>query len=303
MMIGNPSMIANCGIANTQDRCAALVWWRVSARSAVDEGGAVELAKEQQNGDVDYETHGRGYALHRRTDPRISAVVQRALGSARTVLNVGAGAGSYEPEDRYVLAVEPSAAMRAQRPAHLTPAIRGVAENLPIDDQSVDASMAMVTVHQWQDLEKGLSELRRVTRGPIVILTFDPDAFDRYWLSDYVPEIIAVEYRRFPPIDRLCELLGGLTEVQPISVPIDCVDGFSEAYYGRPERFLEPGVLRSQSSWSFVEDEVRERFVQTLNDDLRSGAWDRKYGHWRRMPSFEGSLRLVVRVATGRASG
>lgn len=257
------------------------------------------MAKEQQTGDVDYETFGRGYVLQRRTDPRIAAVVHKALGSARTVLNVGAGAGSYEPEDRYVLAVEPSAAMRALRPAHLTPAIQGVAENLPLDDQSVDASMALFTVHQWQDLKKGLSELRRVTRGPIVILTFDPDALDRFWLADYVPEIIAVEHRRFPPIARLCELLGDFTEVQPISVPIDCVDGFSEAYYARPEMFLDPGVFRSQSSWSFVEEEVRQRFVRTLGDDLRSGAWDRKYGHWRRMPSFEGSLRLVVRVAPG----
>lgn len=266
-----------------------------AAVSVLDDREAVKLDNEQRAGDVDYGTHGRGYAQQRRTDPRIAAVIHNALGSARTVLNVGAGSGSYEPEDRHVLAVEPSAAMRMQRPAHLAPAIRGVAEHLPFDDQSVDASMATVTVHQWRDLEKGLFELRRVTRGPIVILTFDPDALKRFWLVDYVPEVIAVEQRRFPSIDRLCGLLGDSTEVRPICVPIDCVDGFSEAYYARPERFLDPDVLHSQSAWSFVGAEVRERFLRTLGDDLGSGEWDRKYGPWRRMPNFEGSLRLVVR--------
>ena len=124
-------------------------------------------------GDFDYDALGSGYARQRRTDPRIAALVHAALGPARTVLNVGAGAGSYEPADRHVIAIEPSAAMRAQRPAHLTPAIHGVAEKLPLDDKSVDAAMATLTVHQWGDLEKGLGELVRVTRGPIVVLTFD----------------------------------------------------------------------------------------------------------------------------------
>ena len=156
--------------------------------------------KKLPAGDFDYETHGHGYAQQRRADPRITTLVHRALGMAHTVLNVGAGSGSYEPEDRYVLAIEPSAAMRAQRPTHLVPAIHGIAEELALDDQSVDASMALVTVHQWSYLGKGLSELCRVTRGPIVILTFDRDALDGYWLADYVPELIAVEYRRYPPL-------------------------------------------------------------------------------------------------------
>ncbi|MDR3512653.1 MAG: methyltransferase domain-containing protein, partial [Caulobacteraceae bacterium] len=163
-------------------------------------------------GDFDYDAHGQGYARRRRTDPRIAARVHAALGEARTVLNVGAGAGSYEPEDRHVIAVEPSAAMRAQRPGRLAPAVRGVAEALPLDDQSVDAAMAMVTVHQWRDLDLGLSELRRVTRGPIVILTFDGDALDRFWLADYAPELMAVERGRYPPIDALVVGLGGRSE-------------------------------------------------------------------------------------------
>ena len=209
-------------------------------------------------------------------------------------LNVGAGAGSYEPLDRFVLAVEPSAAMRGQRPARLAPAIIGVAENLPFDDQSVDASMAMLTAHQWSDLGKGLSELRRVTRGPVVVLTFDGTALDRFWLADYVPELIVAERRRCPAIHAIRTGLGGTSEVRPIPVPIDCIDGFTEAFYARPERLLDPDVRLSQSGWSFVDDEVQKRFVRTLTDDLKSGAWDARYGQWRQWPSFEGSLRLIV---------
>ena len=228
--------------------------------------------KKTSAGDFDYDAQGGGYARERRTDPRIAALVHRALGSARTVLNVGAGAGSYEPEDRYVIAIEPSAAMRAQRPKHLAPAIHGVAEHLPLDDQSVDASMASLTVHHWPDFQKGLAEMRRVTRGPIAILTFDGDALDRFWLADYVPELMAAERRRYPAIDLLCKTLGGRTEVQTIPVPIDCVDGFTEAFYARPERFLDASVRHSQSAWGFVDEKVQARFVKALRDDLQSGA-------------------------------
>jgi ubiquinone/menaquinone biosynthesis C-methylase UbiE len=252
-------------------------------------------------GDVDYTAHGQGYAQRRRTDPRIAAWVHRALGSARTVLNVGAGSGSYEPEDRHVIAIEPSAAMRAQRPRHLTPAICGVAEDLPLDDQSVDASMALVTVHQWRDLGKGLSELRRVTRGPILVLTFDGDELERFWLAEYAPELIAVERRRYPAIRDLAEALGGSVEVQIVPIPVDCVDGFTEAYYARPERFLDPAVRRSQSAWSFVSDDDQQRFVRRLGDDLRSGFWDEKFNEWRHKPLFEGSMRLLVSGPGGRS--
>jgi SAM-dependent methyltransferase len=248
-------------------------------------------------GDVDYATHGKGYAAKRRTDPRIASWVHHALGNARTVLNVGAGAGSYEPEDRHVIAIEPSEAMRVQRPKHLVPAIHGVAEQLPMDDDSVDASMALVTVHQWRALEKGLAELRRVTRGAIVVLTFDGDALDLFWLADYAPELISVERRRYPAIERIVKGLGGSAQVHVIPIPIDCVDGFTEAYYARPEAFLDPAVRRSQSAWSFVSDEDQSRIVQSLDNDLKSGAWDRKYGDWRTRQHFEGSLRLIVRNA------
>src|SRR5674476_628531 len=207
-------------------------------------------------GDFDYESHGQGYATQRRADPRIASLVNVALGSARTIVNVGAGAGSYEPSDRYVLAVEPSPAMRAQRPVHLAPAVDASAEELPLDDEAVDAAMAMVTVHQWSNAGRGLRELRRVSRGPVVVLTFDG--------------------------------------VQTVPVPTDCVDGFTEAYYARPESFLDPAVRRSQSVWGFIDQTAQRRAIATLRDDLDTGRWDERYGRWRTTPHFEGSLRLIV---------
>ncbi|MFL6161998.1 MAG: class I SAM-dependent methyltransferase [Jatrophihabitantaceae bacterium] len=243
-------------------------------------------------GDFDYERGGAGYAARRRADPRIAARVHAALGTARTVLNVGAGAGSYEPTDRQVTAVEPSAAMRAQRPA-VRPAIDARAENLPFADASFDAAMAMITVHQWPDLAGGLAELRRVSRGPVVILTFDPDALDRLWLVDYLPELIASERRRFPTPHRLAGLLGPCA-ISEVPIPLDCVDGFLEAYYGRPEAFADPAVRRSQSSWGFLDPAIAERGLARLGADLASGEWDRRYGRLRSQPEFHGALRLLV---------
>jgi SAM-dependent methyltransferase len=245
-------------------------------------------------GDFDYETRGDGYAVHRRTDPRLAAYVHAALGDARTVINVGAGAGSYEPADREVTAVEPSAAMRAQRPARLAPAVDAVAQDLPFADASFDAGMAMITVHQWPDAEAGLRELRRVSRGPVVVLTFDGDALDRFWLARYVPELIAAERRRYPAITAIQAALGGTSEVTPLPVPIDCVDGFTEAYYARPEQLLDAAVRRSQSAWGFVDPDVERRAVAALARDLQSGAWDLQYGSLRSAPEFSSSLRLIT---------
>ncbi|GLY83481.1 class I SAM-dependent methyltransferase [Actinoallomurus iriomotensis] len=245
-------------------------------------------------GDFDYETHGAGYAVRRRTDPRIAAYVHSALGDARTVINVGAGAGSYEPTDRQVTPVEPSASMRAQRPAHLAPALDAVAEDLPFPDDAFDAAMATVTIHQWSDTDAGLRELRRVSRGPVVILTFDGDALDLLWLAEYVPELIAAERRRYPDIEHVRQVLGGTATVTPIPIPIDCVDGFTEAYYARPERFLDPLVRKSQSAWGFVDQPAIDRGVERLRTDLADGEWNRRHGHLLRQPSFLGSLRLIT---------
>lgn len=249
-------------------------------------------------GDVDYDKIGQGYAAHRRPDPRIAAMIHAALGDARTVLNVGAGAGSYEPLDRHVIAIEPAEAMRRQRPPHLAPAINARAENLPLDDQSVDAAMATVTVHQWMDRAAGLHELLRVTRGPILLLTFDGEALGRYtWFAHYAPELIALERVRYPKIADLAAALsppGRVATVHEVPIPIDCTDGVTEAYYARPERFLDPAVTRAQSAWSLLDPDVRDRFLAHLGEDLSSGRWDAKFASWRTMATFSGSLRLIV---------
>lgn len=245
-------------------------------------------------GDFDYDAHGGGYARVRRPDPRIAAQIHAALGDAHTVLNVGAGAGSYEPADRHVVAVEPSAVMRAQRPRALAPAIAAFAEALPLDDGAVDAAMAVMTVHQWSDLSKGLAELRRVAAGPVLVMAADQEALGRFWLNDYAPELFEAKRRRYPPIDEIASRVGPNVEVQTILIPLDCTDGLASAFYGRPEAFLDPAVRAAQSSWRFVPDGVEARFVAALTADLGSGRWDQLYGHLRTQPTFAGALRLLV---------
>jgi SAM-dependent methyltransferase len=192
-------------------------------------------------GDTDYESSGQGYERHRRPDPRIGAMIHQHLGAGRSVVNVGAGAGSYEPADRCVLAVEPSGAMRARRSlTEAVPAINAAAEALPFDDASIDAAMAIFTVHQWADPARGLAELRRVTRGPVVVMTLDVETPSGFWLGEYLPERLAAEQNRFPPLTAIRTALGGRTEVIPVPIPLDCTDGFLEAFYGRPEALLDP---------------------------------------------------------------
>lgn len=245
-------------------------------------------------GDADYGRIGRGYASYRQPEPVIAAQIEAALGAAGTILNVGAGAGSYEPRGRNVTAVEPSASMRAQRPADLAVAIDATAERLPFPDKSFDAAMATFTVHQWQDLAAGLREMRRVTHGPIVILSCDPALVEAFWLTDYAPKVLATEARRYPALDDIGNMLGGRAEIVAVPIPLACQDGFNEAYYGRPEAFLDEGARSACSAWSFVTAQENAASIARLRDDLASGAWDDRYGHLRHQPSYDGSLRLVV---------
>jgi SAM-dependent methyltransferase len=245
-------------------------------------------------GDFDYDLQGDGYAEQRRPDPRIAVLLEAALGDARAVLNVGAGAGSYEPARGHVIAIEPSAMMRRQRPAHIARAIPGIAERLPLADASVDAAMAIFTVHHWSDVQQGLRELRRVTRGPIVVMTLDPNLLGSWWFGDYVPELIAAERARFPPIEVIRSSLGEPTIIQSVPVPLNCTDGFVEAFYGRPERLLDPSVRAAQSIWSFGPAAAQVRFIAELERDLQSGAWDREHGKLRGLSEFDGGLRLVI---------
>jgi SAM-dependent methyltransferase len=250
-------------------------------------------AADGSAGDADYGVIGAGYRSYRQPDPSIESRLHAALGDAQSVVNVGAGAGSYEPLDRDVTPVEPSASMRAQRPESLTPAVDAVAEALPFADGSFDAAMATFTVHQWPDLEAGLAEVRRVTRGPVVVLTCDPQLLERFWLHAYAPEVIEVEASRYPSIEAISMALGG-AEVVPVPIPLGCTDGFGEAYYGRPERLLDPGARLANSAWSFVGQDVQDRFVERLTRDLADGTWDTAHGHLREQPYFEGSLVMLV---------
>jgi len=245
-------------------------------------------------GDVDYERGGSPYAAVRQPDPRFALRIRQALGDAKTLINVGAGAGSYEPVDLEVTAVEPSASMRAERPAHLSRAIDAVAEDLPFPDQSFDGALASVTVHQWRDLARGLNELRRVTKGPVVVMTFDGEALQDFWLKDYAPRLMVHEAGRMPAISLMLELLGGVSEVIVLPIPSDCKDGFAEAFFGRPEAFLDDGIRASQSAWKFLSHAEISEAIDRLQADLEDGTWDEKFGHLREAPEYVGALRLII---------
>jgi len=245
-------------------------------------------------GDADYGVIGVDYGRYRQPEPAFLTAITDALGDARTLLNIGAGAGSYEPSTLEVTAVEPSAAMRSQRPVGAAPVVDAVAERLPFPDGAFDAALASFTVHQWRDLGAGLREARRVARGPVVVLTCDPAELQKSWLEEYAPEVIATEAGRYPAISALRSGLGGDVTISPLPIPLRCVDGFSEAYYGRPEMLLDEGARLANSAWSFVDRGVVERFERTLGADLAGGAWDARHGHLREQPTFEGSLRLIV---------
>ena len=248
-------------------------------------------------GDVNYGRIGSVYSSYRQPDVRIARVIAAALGDAVSVLNVGAGTGSYEPTDRTVTAVEPSASMRAQRAAD-KPAVDAVAEDLPFDDDTFDAAMSTFSVHQWSDLNAGLREVRRVTRGPVVILTGDPARVRDFWLYEYVPEVLDTEARRYPSIEALADGLGGTIATANVPIPFDCTDGFNEAYYGRPEKLLEPHARLSCSAWSFVDDATQHRFTERLQRDSHDGTWDTRYGYLRSTPTLAGSLVLVTAEPT-----
>jgi SAM-dependent methyltransferase len=251
-------------------------------------------ARDGSAGDADYGAIGGRYTHYRQPEPHIAAFIIEALGTASTVLNVGAGAGSYEPGDRAVTAIEPSAVMRAQRPAHISPALDATAEHLPFADQSFDAAMTTFSVHQWGDLQAGLREMRRVARGPILVLTCDPERVRDFWLNDYAPEVLAAEARRYPALPEIARYLGGRIAVEPVPIPLQCRDGFNEAYYGRPEMLLDEGARLSCSAWSFIGSQISEAYVDTLRHSLEEGTWDARHGQLRTQPSYNGSLRLIV---------
>lgn len=242
----------------------------------------------------DYDKQDHDYSNIRKADPRIGKYVLEALADCNTILNVGAGAGSYEPEDKYVIAVEPSSVMRKKRLENgKTPALNAKADDLPFDDKSFDASLAILTIHHWQDIAKGLNELRRVTRKKIAILTYDPDELDVFWNINYFPEVVEVERSRYPKIEFIRNCVDTDTKIVKIPIPFDCSDGFQEAFYGRPEAFLQKEVRKAQSAWGYVDEATEERIVGKLAEDLETGKWDELYGEHRKMPFFTGAFRLI----------
>mgnify|MGYP000595294586 CR=1 FL=1 len=243
----------------------------------------------------DYDSFGQEYTHHRQTDPRIAAYVLKELKGMNTILNVGAGAGSYEPNDKYVVAVEPSKVMRAQRIATgKKPALEATAETLPFDDDSFDACMAIVTVHHWPDIEKGLKHLRRIARKKVIVMTFDPDCLNDFWNAEYFPELIEIEKNRYPKNELVVETLGGNSSIVSVPVPHDCVDGFQEAFFARPEAFLDKAVRTNQSAWGFLPDGKEDELVKRLHNDLTSGQWDEKHGAHRTMPAMTCALKLII---------
>jgi len=247
-------------------------------------------------GDANYALIGAGYTNHRQPEPAIEALIAQAFGGAQNILNIGAGAGAgaYEPRRGNITPVEPSATMRAQRPPHLARAINATAESLPFPNAHFDAAMTNFSIHQWTNLEAGLREMRRVTTGPVIILTCDPALVQNFWLNDYAPEVLATEARRYPALPHIAQILGGTTTVLPVPIPLRCRDGFNEAYYGRPEMLLSPTARSACSAWSFVDEATTARYVSSLREALETGDWDRHYGHLRLAPYYDGSLRLLV---------
>jgi len=237
-----------------------------------------------------YDTIGIDYSKLRKPDRRIAAAIERALGSARTVLNVGAGAGSYEPEGREVTALEPSIEMIRQRPASAAPVVQGRAEALPFADWSFDASVAALTVHHWSDKESGLREMRRVTRGPVVLLTFDA-SFRGFWLTDYLPELVALDEAQMPQMSDYGRWLGPV-DIASVPVPHDCSDGFLCAYWRRPAAYLDPRIRAAMSSFHAIGD-VSDS-LRRLEADLESGAWVERHSELLQLEELDCGYRLIV---------
>jgi SAM-dependent methyltransferase len=240
-----------------------------------------------------YDTIGRTYTSTRRADPRIERQIHAALGDARSVVNVGAGTGSYEPTDRFVAAVEPSPVMLTQRAPGSAPAVQGVSAALPFPDDTFDAALASLTIHHWPDWRAGLAEVRRVARR-VVIFTWDPRMERDFWMvDDYLPELAGATATDGPPLAELADALGG-ARIEPVPVAADCIDGFFAAYWARPEAYLDPVVRAGISCFTLVDDARVTEQMAALRDDLESGAWDARHRTLRGTPEYDFGYRLVI---------
>jgi len=240
-----------------------------------------------------YDKIGTAYTATRRPDPRIAAQVSAALSGCRSVINVGAGAGSYEPPQT-PLAVEPSQVMISQRPAGLASVVQATAEALPVADGASDAAMAVLTVHHWTSLEAGIAELRRIARRRIVVLTWDPRMTLRFWLlAEYLPEAAAFDDARAVPLEHLAALLGG-PRIEPVLVPHDCTDGFAGAYWRRPEAYLDPSIRAGISVLTQPGEDILQAGLRQLAVDLESGRWYEQHSDLLRLKSLDLGYRLLI---------
>lgn len=238
-----------------------------------------------------YDRIGINYADLRVPDPRIAAVIHNALGSAKTVLNIGAGTGSYEPTDRELTAVDPSEQMIRQRKMSAARVIQASVENLPFDDNSFDAAMAVLTIHHWPDKSSGLREVRRVTCGPIVLLTYDPA--HRPWLTDYLPELSALDDDKMPKMADYARWLGPV-RISPVPIPHDCSDGFLYAYWRRPTAYLDPRIRTGSSSFWAIGEAAVTTGLSRLRTDIETGAWAIRYADLLTRDTLDLGYRLVV---------
>ena len=239
-----------------------------------------------------YDTIGRGYAAARIPDPHIAARIRAALGDATSIINVGAGSGSYEPRDRRVIALDPSPVMLAQRAHDAAPAVCGVAEALPFANGTFDAALATLTLHHWRDLAGGIAELRRVAHRTVVF-TFDTVfELDQWIVREYLPEMTGQQLFDFPVIGELAAMLDATVDVVPI--PHDCIDGFTGAYWARPEAYLDPAIRAGMSAMQTMDQELVTSRMERLADDLASGAWDARHGHLRDLDELDLGYRLLV---------
>jgi SAM-dependent methyltransferase len=240
-----------------------------------------------------YDSIGRTYRTTRRADPRIESAILAALGDVASVVNVGAGAGSYEPEQT-IAAIEPSRVMIAQRPRGSAPAVQAVAERIPLRDQCADAALAVLTVHHWSDVAAGVAEMRRIARRRLVFFTWWPQAFASFWLlSEYLPEAAVVDAGMGEPLRVLARQLGDV-EVRPVPVPYDCADGFAAAYWRRPEAYLDPAVRAGISLLAKPGDEALRGGLSRLADDLRTGRWHDNHADLIQLDSLDLGYRLLI---------
>jgi SAM-dependent methyltransferase len=243
-----------------------------------------------------YDIIGRGYSRTRREDPLFRALIHAALGNARTVVNVGAGSGAYEPSDLHVIAVEPSDVMAAQRSRDLAPAIRASASSIPLRDGSVDAAMAILSVHHWDEQrEQGVRELRRVARGAVIILTYDASISGAMWLmADYLPEVARLDLQIFPSPQQLAQWLGGDVRVDTVPIPRDTPDWMLGSFWAHPERVLDASARAATSGFARMPTHVVDRVVSEVSRDLASGRWDDRHGQLRNLDALDVGLRLIV---------